>query len=103
MWDNQILLYTFHRTVRHAEPTNDHYGNVTGRYGDPSACVCSMYQVLSPLLEVPGNKVRLGAAGSTMVLQQWCHWCAITLSPGVLSLHTQQSVHFHPFSIATLL
>ena len=48
----------------------------------------------------PGNDARLGAAGSTMVLQQWC---AITLSSGVLSLHTQQSVHFRRFSIATSL
>ena len=88
--------FIVHRTVRYAEPANDHYGNATGCYGDPSAC--SMYQALSPPLEGPGNEARLGAAGSTMVLQQWC---AITLSPGVLSLHTQQSVHFRPFSIAT--
>ena len=88
MWVNRILLYT----VRHAEPANDHYGNATGHYRDPSACVCSMYQALSPpSLEGSGNEARLGAAGS------------ITLSPGVLSLHTQQSVHFRPSSIATLL
>ena len=97
MWVNRILLYT----VRHAEPANDHYGNATGHYRDPSACACSMYQALSPpSLEGSGNEARLGAAGITMVLQQWR---AITLSPGVLSLHTQQLVHFRPSSIATLL
>ena len=43
--------------VMHAEPMNDHYGNATGRYGDPSACMCSVYQVLSPPpLEGPGNE-----------------------------------------------
>ena len=90
--------FIIHTTVRHAEPVNDHYGNATGHYGDPSACACSVYQALSPSpLEEPGNEARLGAAVSTMVLQQWC---AITLSPGILSLHTQQSVHFRPFSIA---
>ena len=56
--------------------------------------------VAPPSLEGSGNEARLGAAGITMVLQQWR---AITLSPGVLSLHTQQSVHFRPSSIATLL
>ena len=60
--------------------------------------MCSVYQAFSPPLEGPGNEARLGAAGSAMVLQQWC---AITLSPGVLSLHTQQSVHFRPFSIVS--
>ena len=89
--------FIVHGTVRHAEPANDHFGNASGRYGDPSACACSVYQALSPPpLEGPGNEARLGAAGSTMVLQQWR---AITLFPGVLSLHTQQSVHFHPYSI----
>ena len=45
----------------HAEPTNDHYGNATGRYGDPSACMyCLVYQALSPPpLEGPGNKATL--------------------------------------------
>ena len=90
-WLSDTIVYSpfiVHRTVCRAEPTNDHYGNATGRYGDPSACACSVYQALSPPLEGPGNESRLGAAGSTMVLQQWC---AISLSPGVLSLHTQQS------------
>ena len=32
-----------HGTVRHAEPANDHYGNATGRYGDPSTCARSVY------------------------------------------------------------
>ena len=72
--------FIVHRTVRHAEPVNDHYGNAIGHYGDPSTCTCSVYQALSPPpLEGLGNEARLGAAGSTMVLQQWC---AITLSPG---------------------
>ena len=53
MWVNRILLYT----VRHAEPANDHYGNATGHYRDPSACACSMYQALSPTsLEGSGNE-----------------------------------------------
>ena len=89
---NRILLYTLHLSSIELyvikKPANDHYGNATSRYGDPSACACSVYQAPSPPLEGPGNKARLGAAGSTMVLQQWC---AITLSPGVLSLHTQVS------------
>ena len=65
-WSDTIVYSIVHRTVHHPEPTNDHYVNTME--GDPS--VCSVYQALSPL-EGPGNEVRLGAASSTMVLQQW--------------------------------
>ena len=40
--------FIVHRTVYHAEPTNDRYGSITGCYGNPSTCVCSVNQALSP-------------------------------------------------------
>ena len=66
-----------HRTVRHAEPANDHYGNTTGCYGNPSACACSVYQAPSrPPLE--GLGMRLGLV---LQLAQWYY------SSGVPSLY----------------
>ena len=44
--------------VCHAEPANDYYGNATGRYGDPSACmysgVGSIRMLQGPPIQVVG-------------------------------------------------
>ena len=52
--------FIVHRTVHHAEPANDHNGNATGCYGDPSTCAHHVYQALSPPppLEGPGNEAK---------------------------------------------
>ena len=79
MGQSDTIVYSpfiIHRTVRHAEPVNDHYGNATGHCGDPS--VCSVYQALSPPLEGSGKEARLGAADSTMVRHHFIAWCSIT-------------------------
>ena len=66
-----------HRTVRHAEPANDHYGNTIGCYGIPSAYACSVYQAPShPPLQ--GLGMRLGLV---LQLAQWYY------SSGVPSLY----------------
>ena len=75
---NRILLYTLHlSSIELYVMQNHHYGNTTGRYGNFSACACSVYQAPSPL-RLEGLGMRLG-----LVLQvaQWYY------SSGVPSLY----------------
>ena len=67
-------LFIVHRTARHAEPANDHYGNATNRYGDSSACARSVYQAHSPPLEGPGYEATLftGRSGARLLGQCDC-------------------------------
>jgi hypothetical protein len=61
--DSDTIVYSpfiVYRTARHTKHTNDHYGNATGRYGDPGTCARSVYQALSPPpLERKGLGTRL--------------------------------------------
>ena len=73
-----------HRAVHHAEPATDHYGNAMETPAHARAVCTRPF-----LLLLKGLVTRLG-----LVLQvaQWYYSSGvpcITLSPGVLSLHTQ--------------
>ena len=57
----EVLLYTLHvSSIELYIMQNHHYGNTTCRYGDPSACACSVYQAPSPpRLEGLGTRLDL--------------------------------------------
>ena len=60
---------------------NDHYGNATGHYGDPGACMRSVYQALSPPpLEGPGNEA-IWRASPFPVVKRLAHQTNPTCPP----------------------
>ena len=45
--ESDTIVYSpfiVHRTARHAKSASNHHGNVTGHYGDTSACTHNVYQ-----------------------------------------------------------